>query len=114
MSQTPDTAPSYVSVVNEFPEDLYLAMGDFISGHPQWDQYRLMQAALAGFLFQQGCNNRAVAQHYLNGLFRRETTTANSSGNSPSHSPSHSSSHSPSHGPSAQPIRRSGSRRLEN
>ena len=111
MSQTPDIAPAYVSVVNEFPEDLYLAMGDFISGHPQWDQYRLMQAALAGFLFQQGCNNRAVAQHYLNGLFRRETPTSNSPNHSPSHSPSHSSSHSPS---SAQPIRRSGSRRLEN
>jgi hypothetical protein len=110
MSQIPDIAPAYVSVVNEFPEDLYLAMGDFISSHPQWDQYRLMQAALAGFLFQQGCNNRSVAQHYLNGLFRRETTTANS----PSHSPSHSSTHSPSHSHSAQPTRRSSSRRLEN
>jgi len=110
MNQIPDIAPAYVSVVNEFPEDLYLAMGDFISSHPQWDQYRLMQAALAGFLFQQGCNNRVVAQHYLNGLFRREAPTTNSSG----HSPSHSSSHSSSHSPSAQPIRRSGSRRLEN
>ena len=106
MNQIPDIAPAFVSVVNEFPEDLYLAMGDFISSHPQWDQYRLMQAALAGFLFQQGCNNRSVAQHYLNGLFRRETPT--------SHSPSHSPSHSSSHSPSAQPIRRSSSRRLEN
>jgi hypothetical protein len=114
MSQIPDIAPAYVSVVNEFPEDLYLAMGDFISSHPQWDQYRLMQAALAGFLFQQGCNNRSVAQHYLNGLFRRETTTANSPSHSSSHSSSHSPSHSSSHSPSAQPIRRSGSRRLEN
>jgi hypothetical protein len=110
MSQIPDIAPAFVSVVNEFPEDLYLAMGDFISSHPQWDQYRLMQAALAGFLFQQGCNNRAVAQHYLNGLFHREATTANSSTNSPSHS----SNHGPNLSPSAQPIRRRGSRRLKN
>jgi len=62
-----------VSVVNEFPQDLYEAMTGFIAAHPQWDQYRLMQSALAGFLFQQGCQERAVAQHYLNGLFRRES-----------------------------------------
>jgi hypothetical protein len=45
-------------------------------------------------LFQQGCNNRAVAQHYLNGLFRREVPDA----------------------PAAIPqaIKRSSSRRLEN
>jgi hypothetical protein len=110
MNQIPDVAPAYVSVVNEFPEDLYLAMGDFISSHPQWDQYRLMQAALAGFLFQQGCNNRAVAQHYLNGLFRRETTSANGSGNNSSNS----TSKGTINGSSAQPVRRSGSRRLEN
>ena len=73
MSQIPDHAPAYVSVVNEFPQDLYGAMTGFIAAHPQWDQYRLMQSALAGFLFQQGCQERAVAQHYLNGLFRRES-----------------------------------------
>jgi hypothetical protein len=27
--------------------------------------------ALAGFLFRQGCGERAVARHYLDGLFRR-------------------------------------------
>jgi hypothetical protein len=42
-----------VSVVNEFPEDLYQAMRQFISSHPNWDQYRILQAALAGFLFQR-------------------------------------------------------------
>jgi hypothetical protein len=72
MSQIPDHAPAYVSVVNEFPQDLYDAMRDFIAGHPNWDQYRLLQAAVAGFLFQQGCQDRAVARHYLDGLFRRE------------------------------------------
>jgi hypothetical protein len=43
-----------VSVVNEFPQDLYDAMRTFVETHPQWDQYRLMQVALAGFLFQPG------------------------------------------------------------
>ena len=44
----------HVSVENQFPEDLYDAMLMFISSHPDLDQYRLMQAAVAGFLFQQG------------------------------------------------------------
>ena len=77
--QTPDHAPAYVSVVNEFPEDLHQAMVRFIEEHPQWDQYRLMHAALAGFLFQQGSQQRAVARHYLDGLFRREPQHSSSS-----------------------------------
>jgi hypothetical protein len=72
IGQVPDHAPSFVSVENEFPQDLYEAMRTFIGAHPRWDQYRLMQAAVAGFLFQQGCQDRAVARHYLNGLFQRE------------------------------------------
>ncbi len=71
MSQIPDHAPAHVTVVNECPEDLYNAMRSFVAEHPQWDQYRLMQAALAGFLFQHGSRDRSVARHYLNGLFRR-------------------------------------------
>lgn len=80
MSQIPDHAPAYVSVVNELPQDLYEAMTGFIASHPQWDQYRLVQSALAGFLFQQGCKDRAVAQHYLNGLFRRDAAIGGPSG----------------------------------
>lgn len=72
MLQIPDHAPAFVSVENQFPEDLYDAMREFVRVHPQWDQYRLMQAALAGFLFQHGCPDRAVARHYLDGLFRRQ------------------------------------------
>jgi hypothetical protein len=72
MSQIPDHLPSHVSVVNEFPEDLYEAMREFISNRPNWDQYRLLQAAVAGFLFQHGCSNRAVSRHYLDGLFQRD------------------------------------------
>lgn len=72
LTQTPDAMAPHVSVENQLPEDLYDAMGRFISHHPQWDQYRLVQAAIAGFLFQQGCQDRAVAQHYLQGLFQRD------------------------------------------
>jgi hypothetical protein len=76
MSQIPDHAPATVSIENQMPEDLFDAMREFIRCHPQWDQYRLMQAALAGFLFQHGCQERAVARHYLDGLFRREVSPA--------------------------------------
>ena len=63
----------HVSVENQIPEDLHRAMVGFISNHPQWDQYRLMQPALAGFLFQQGCQEPPVVRHYLDGLFQRPT-----------------------------------------
>ena len=63
--------PATVSVVNDFPEDLYDAMRRFVGAHPSWDQYRVMQVAVAGFLFQQGSRERAVARHYLDGLFDR-------------------------------------------
>ena len=76
MSQIPEHLPVHVSVVNEFPEDLHQAMREFISSHPNWDQYRLLQAALAGFLFQHGCKDRAVSRHYLDGLFQRDPATA--------------------------------------
>lgn len=71
MANIPDTLAPHVSVENQFPEDLFDAMSGFIAGHPEWDQYRLIQSAVAGFLFQQGCKEPAVVQHYLNGLFRR-------------------------------------------
>lgn len=71
MNQTPEYPPAYVSLVNEVPEDLYEAMRTFVTSHPNWDQYRVMQVALAGFLFQQGSRERAVARHYLDGLFDR-------------------------------------------
>ena len=69
MLTTPDAMPPHVSVENQLPQDLYEATSRFISSHPQWDQYRLVQVAIAGFLFQQGCDERVVAQHYLKGLF---------------------------------------------
>ncbi|MBM5816954.1 MAG: DUF2811 domain-containing protein [Cyanobacteriota bacterium] len=73
MPSIPSHAPRSVSIENQMPEDLFDAMREFIRVHPQWDQYRLMQAALAGFLFQHGAKDRAVARHYLDGLFQRDT-----------------------------------------
>ncbi len=60
-----------VSLETEIPESLYMGMKDFISTHPNWDQYKLMSSALANFLFQNGCGDRAVTERYLNDLFTR-------------------------------------------
>lgn len=65
-------APSVsISLEAEVPEVLFDGMRQFLEHHPQWDQYRLISSALAGFLFQNGCGDQGVTQHYLNGLFLR-------------------------------------------
>ena len=61
----------YVSLEAEIPEALYRGMKDFIGAHPKWDQYRVMSSALAHFLFQNGCEERAVTERYLDDLFTR-------------------------------------------
>lgn len=58
-----------VSLRAEVPESLLQAMRAFIDHHPNWDQYRLVQAALAGFLVQHGSQDRAVTRCYLANLF---------------------------------------------
>jgi hypothetical protein len=58
-----------VSLRAEVPEPLLRAMGQFIECHPNWDQYRLFQAALAGFLVQNGVHDRDVTRCYLANLF---------------------------------------------
>ena len=61
----------YVSMEAEIPEVLYRGMKDFIQSHPHLDQYQVMSSALAHFLFQNGCSDRAVTEKYLNDLFTR-------------------------------------------
>ena len=60
---------SFVSLESEIPEVLFTAMKGFIGAHPNWDQYQLMSSALARFLYQNGCSERAVTERYLDDLF---------------------------------------------
>jgi len=64
-------AEAVVSFQTPLPAPLFQAMGNFIEGHPQWDQYRLLQAALAGFLLQQGVHERALTRRYIGSMFGR-------------------------------------------
>ena len=51
--EEPLAAASCISLEAEVPELLYEGMRQFITSHPQWDQYRLVTSALANFLFQK-------------------------------------------------------------
>ena len=62
-------ADGVVSFHAELPEPIQQAMTSFIERYPNWDQYRLFQAALAGFLVQNGVDSRPVTRCYLANLF---------------------------------------------
>jgi hypothetical protein len=70
-SVDPEGTGSCVTLEAEVPEVLFRGMRSFLENHPQWDQYSVITSALAGFLFQNGCQDRSVTQHYLDGLFLR-------------------------------------------
>ena len=58
-----------ISLEAEVPEALYVGMKDFISGNEKWDQSKLISSAIANFLFQNGSDDRAVVEKYLNDIF---------------------------------------------
>jgi len=58
-----------ISLEAEVPEALYVGMKDFISGNNDWDQSKLISSAIANFLFQNGSDDRAVTEKYLNDIF---------------------------------------------
>ena len=58
-----------ISLEAEVPEALYIGMKDFISCNEKWDQSKLISSAIANFLFQNGSDDRAVTEKYLNDIF---------------------------------------------
>ena len=58
-----------ISLEAEVPEALYIGMKDFISCNEMWDQSKLISSAIANFLFQNGSDDRAVTEKYLNDIF---------------------------------------------
>ena len=66
-------ADAVVSFRAELPEPLQQAMTAFIERYPNWDQYRLIQAALAGFLVQNGIESREITRLYVGNMFCRQS-----------------------------------------
>ena len=58
-----------ISFKCELQENLQKAMQDFVDEHPNWDQYRILQAAIAGFLMQKGFQNRDLTRLYIGNMF---------------------------------------------
>lgn len=62
-----------VSFQTQLPQPLQQAMVGFVERCPNWDQYRLVQAAIAGFLIQNGVESREITRLYVGSMFRRES-----------------------------------------
>jgi len=58
-----------ISLEAEVPEAIYVGMKDFISSNKKWDQSKLISSAIANFLFQNGSDDRAITEKYLNDIF---------------------------------------------
>ena len=58
-----------ISFKCELQENLQKAMKKFVEEHPNWDQYRILQAAIAGFLMQKGFENRDLTRLYIGNMF---------------------------------------------
>ena len=58
-----------ISFKCELHENLQNAMQEFVEEHPNWDQYRILQAAIAGFLMQKGFHNRDLTRLYVGNMF---------------------------------------------
>ena len=58
-----------ISFECELQENLQKAMKKFLEEHPNWDQYRIIQAAIAGFLMQNGFQNRDLTRLYIGNMF---------------------------------------------
>ena len=58
-----------ISFQTEIPKPIQQAMKVYIEKHPNWDQYRLLQAAIAGFLIQNGISSRLITRLYIGNMF---------------------------------------------
>ena len=58
-----------ISFKCELQENLQNAMNEFVEEHPNWDQYRILQAAIAGFLMQNGFQSRDLTRLYIGNMF---------------------------------------------
>ncbi|MBD2441352.1 DUF2811 domain-containing protein [Nostoc sp. FACHB-110] len=59
-----------VSILTEIPETLHECLKDYLQQHPEWDENRVLTAAVSLFLLQNADGDRRVAQVYLETLFR--------------------------------------------
>ncbi|MGM3306579.1 DUF2811 domain-containing protein [Anabaena sp. WFMT] len=60
-----------VNLFTEIPETLHDSLNNYLETHPDWDQNRVLTAALSLFLLQNGDTDRSAARIYLETLFHQ-------------------------------------------
>ena len=64
-----NSSSAKVSLETELSESIYKTMKDFVLDNPNWDQYKLINSALASFLVLNGCDDNYVKELNRNQLF---------------------------------------------
>lgn len=64
-----------ISILADIPEDLHDALKSYLETHPDWDQDRVLSAALSLFLMQYGKSDRRTTRVYLDSLFKKNMPT---------------------------------------
>ena len=64
-----DQNESIVSFIADVPAYLNDAMRKYIDDHPNWDQHRLMQAAISGYLLEKGVASLEIRRFYSQSMF---------------------------------------------
>ena len=66
-----------ISFKCELHQNLQQAMKEFVEAHPNWDQYRILQAAIAGFLMQKGFQTRDLTRLYVENMLSMDFKNRN-------------------------------------
>ena len=72
-----DQNESIVSFIEDVPVYLNDAMRRFIDDHPNWDQHRLMQAAISGYLLEKGVTSLEMRRFYTQSMFSKRSVSGN-------------------------------------
>ena len=68
---------SVVSFVEDVPVYLNDAMRKFLDDHPNWDQHRLIQAAISGYLLDKGVTSLEMRRFYSQSMFCKKSMRGN-------------------------------------
>ena len=68
---------SIISFIEDVPVYLNDAIRKFIDEHPNWDQHRLMQAAISGYLLEKGVTSIEMRRFYSQTMFCKKSMRGN-------------------------------------
>ena len=68
---------SIVSFIEDVPVYLNDAIRKFIDEQPNWDQHRLMQAAISGYLLEKGVTSLEMRRFYTQSMLCKKSMRGN-------------------------------------